>query len=192
MFVVLEGLDKCGKTTVALRLAAERHAQIRYIKFPYYDCITGRAIKEAFAKGLARPSLNALFAANRLEMKGTIQQWLAQGKLVLADRYSYSGWAYSEAEDQASMDWVIGLDDQAVRPQMIFLFTERVAALSQAEMHETVETQSRVRATWAKLWDTGLITSRQDIWEGIERHKVAAGSLEANYNFVKEKIEKYF
>ncbi|KAG1877262.1 P-loop containing nucleoside triphosphate hydrolase protein [Suillus subluteus] len=64
-FKVIEGLDKSGKTTQASILHNHDRA------------------------------IHLLFSANRWELASTISAHLAQGTTVLADRYSFSGIAYS-------------------------------------------------------------------------------------------------
>lgn len=177
MFIVFDGLDKCGKTTLAKEIATD--SRVEYIKFPYYDCVTGRAIKEAFEKGgLPRNSLNMLFAANRLEVKSVIEGWLAQGKIVIADRYSQSGWAYSGATTAEIMDWVIDLDKFSIKPDIVFLFLEQLAPLDKDAPHEDPTTQSNVSKAWEELWDPTINnTTSRDIWQGVRKYKMPRGDI---------------
>lgn len=103
MFVVLEGLDRSGKTTQLHLLQSHLTTlQIPFIAYKYPDRLhttTGPLIN-AFLKGevpMDWTAASLVLAANLYEMVGRVEASLKEGKWVLFDRYSYSSTAYSIA-----------------------------------------------------------------------------------------------
>lgn len=103
MFVVLEGLDRSGKTTQMQLLQSHLSTlNIPFVTYKYPDrtnTSTGPLI-DSFLKGQVEMDWTAaslLLAANLYEMVGRIERSLVEGKWVLFDRYSYSSTAYSTA-----------------------------------------------------------------------------------------------
>jgi dTMP kinase len=104
--VALEGIDGSGKRTQlemlarAMRTRGIAHATIA---FPRYDGFFGRMVAQ-YLNGefgtLAEvdPHFSALlYAGDRLENKKLLENYLTDGKLVLADRYIASNFAHQGA-----------------------------------------------------------------------------------------------
>ena len=108
MLVVLEGLDGAGKSTQVKRLAEylrSRFGNLEYIHFPRYDAPVYGELISNFLKGdfgeidKVHPQLVALlFAEDRHGAAPAIKQFLADGSVVLLDRYVYSNVAYQCAK----------------------------------------------------------------------------------------------
>lgn len=125
-FVVIEGLDGCGKSTqVSLlqqRLQQEGIAY-KFIHFPMLNQgLYGTLIAE-FLRGEfgsleeVHPKLVALLYANdRMEHIHKIRQWLDEGCFVLADRYVASNIAYQcaklkdESAKASLKEWILDLE----------------------------------------------------------------------------------
>ncbi|KAI0299274.1 thymidylate kinase-domain-containing protein, partial [Russula brevipes] len=102
-FIVIEGLDRSGKTTqielLASRLAANGVAVSRR-KFPDRTTGTGQLI-DAYLHGTSElddRAIHLLFSANRWESAAALEAELAAGTTVLCDRYAFSGVAFSAAK----------------------------------------------------------------------------------------------
>lgn len=104
--VVLEGIDGSGKRTQLEMLA--RAMQTRgiphaTIAFPRYEGFFGRMVAQYLNGGFGTlaevdPHFSALlYAGDRLENKKLVESYLADGKLVLADRYIASNLAHQGA-----------------------------------------------------------------------------------------------
>ena len=101
--IAFEGLDQSGKQTQAEslrdRLTVNGHT-CRLLSFPDYTTAIGSEI----AKGLhgerdhAPDVMQLLYVANRYEKRALIEQWIAEGVVVLCDRYMASSIAYGEAQ----------------------------------------------------------------------------------------------
>lgn len=104
--IVLEGIDGSGKGTQLQLLArafAARKMPFTQIGFPNYQGFFGKMAGQ-FLNGdfgplhAVDPHLSALlYAGDRWELKPTIEQFLADGKAVLADRYIASNLAHQSA-----------------------------------------------------------------------------------------------
>jgi len=104
--IALEGIDGSGKRTQLDLLAGELDARglaTFRISFPRYESSFGKLVArylngEFGSLESVDPHLSALlYAGDRLEAKADIQTALAEGKIVLADRYVGSNLAHQSA-----------------------------------------------------------------------------------------------
>lgn len=96
MIVILEGLDNCGKNTIADMLCREKPEIIR-IDFPDYTTDFGKFIKkQLFDNTLPPISLQLLFSSERLSKANYLQD-IAHSHLVITTRYTYTAMAYGIA-----------------------------------------------------------------------------------------------
>jgi dTMP kinase len=101
--IAFEGLDQSGKQTQAELLrdrlaAAGRTCEL--LSFPDYGTAIGEELHQALhgARDYTPDVMQLLYVANRYEKKGRIDCWLAEGRVVLCDRYVASSIAYGEAQ----------------------------------------------------------------------------------------------
>lgn len=95
--IVIDGSDGVGKETQAKLLAKRLRKEGRDVKtlhFPQYGVnVLGRLINECLAGKHGNflkvdPHIaSVLYAADRFESKQKIEKWLAEGKVVVLDRY---------------------------------------------------------------------------------------------------------
>lgn len=122
ILITIEGIDGSGKETQAKALAArlsEAGRPTNLFNFPTYDqSFMGKEVK-SFLKGeygeleSVHPKLaSLLFAADRLAMKPRIESALADGALVICDRYVESNMAHQAAKNPGpnQRDFVHWLD----------------------------------------------------------------------------------
>jgi dTMP kinase len=100
--IAFEGLDQSGKQTQAERLVAaleQGGRASRFVSFPDYDTAIGAEIGRALRgeRDYAADVMQLLYIANRYEYRPRIEQWLADGAVVVCDRYLASSVAYGEA-----------------------------------------------------------------------------------------------
>ncbi|KAH7885720.1 thymidylate kinase-domain-containing protein [Phlebopus sp. FC_14] len=98
-FIVIEGLDRAGKSTQASTLLTRLQSQSSavLIKFPDRTTAIGKMI-DAYLRSeveLDDRTIHLLFSANRWELASTIRTHLSAGTTVIADRYAFSGIAFS-------------------------------------------------------------------------------------------------
>lgn len=96
--IVIEGLDRAGKSTQVSRIAQQINAKT--IKFPERTTPIGKMINAYLGKmsEMDDRSIHLLFSANRWEKVDDILSSLNNGQHVICDRYAFSGIAYSCAK----------------------------------------------------------------------------------------------
>ena len=99
-FLVLEGIDGSGKTTIA-RLLARTFKDALVTREPTLDSVPGKKIQAILRHEQAAPSplaFQKLYIADRREhVANVIKPALAKGKLVICQRYVLSTLAYGTA-----------------------------------------------------------------------------------------------
>ncbi len=108
VFIVLDGIDGCGKTTIAKLLAAYLRKNGRKVVIMHEPSSgsTGRKIKELIRKDSSRKFSRSfwvtLFTQDRLSNIEHIKAKLEKGFDVISDRYYYSTLAYQLNESEWS------------------------------------------------------------------------------------------
>lgn len=103
-FIVLEGLDRSGKSTQVERLVtslnASKPSQAKVLRFPDRSTSIGSTIDAYLSRKaeLDDRAIHLLFAANRWERVNAILDELKAGVTIVADRYAFSGAAFSVAK----------------------------------------------------------------------------------------------
>lgn len=164
LFICVEGLDGSGKTTQA-QMLTERLSQ-------NYEAVytaepsrgkTGTFIRDCCLyeeKRLPTASEALLFAADRVEhVEGEVKPALAEGKLVICDRYVYSSLAY-QGSAGLSLAWIKKINAYALKPDFavfIDVAPDRVLERLQRKksVMETLEIQQKVREVYLKYVDRG-------------------------------------
>lgn len=164
--IVLEGIDKAGKSTQAQRLCSYltdsgRPAQL--LRFPERSTRIGQVINEYLTSGggdggVDDRLIHLLFSANRWELLPRMRSLLSDGVTLLVDRYAFSGAAYSAAKPGMSLTWCRQPDVGLPRPDLVlFLDLSPTEAARRAgyggERYETLEFQQRVADNYGQLWD---------------------------------------
>ena len=103
MLIAFEGLDQSGKETQARQLRArleEEGRTVRSVSFPDYETAIGQEIRRALSGERDYPAdvMQLLYVANRFEYRHRIEAWLANGDIVVCDRYRASSIAYGESQ----------------------------------------------------------------------------------------------
>jgi dTMP kinase len=133
VLLALEGVDGCGKSTQAELLATalrERGLEVVLTCEPT-DGDLGRQIREYF-QGPSRylsptEELNLFMSDRREHVTEVIEPALAEGKIVITDRYYYSSVAYQGALG-LDPDRILAQNEvMAVRPDLAIILTLPVA-----------------------------------------------------------------
>ncbi|MEE1013771.1 MAG: dTMP kinase [Clostridia bacterium] len=130
-FIVMEGLDGCGKSTQIQRLADTLRSKGEkvYITAEPTEFETGAYLRRILSESLEKDMYlqAALFLADRLEHithpEFGIKRYLDEGYTVICDRYYYSSFAYQGTA--SDIDWVMKINlecQQMLTPDLcIFL-----------------------------------------------------------------------
>lgn len=183
VFICVEGLDGCGKTTQT-KLLVER------LKKKGYDAIytaepsrgnIGKFIKEYCLHGETRVSSIVealLFAADRFEhVEKEVIPDLNEGKLVVSDRYVYSSLAYQGAAG-LDLKWIQNINEHAIRPDLaVFIDVEPETVIQRLKprksVMENLGTQRKVREVYVKFVEKGELVkidgnkSKQEVADDI-------------------------
>lgn len=105
-FIVLEGLDRTGKSTQC-RLLEQKikqlgHQSVQIMRFPERTTAIGKMIDSYLRQDseLDDHVIHLLFSANRWEKSKQIISTLESGTTIISDRYAFSGTAFTAAKLQ--------------------------------------------------------------------------------------------
>lgn len=165
IFICVEGLDGCGKTTqtkLLVRKLRKMGWDAVYTAEPSRGKI-GQFIKKYCLQGEKRtfPIVEALlFAADRFEhVEREVIPALNEGKIVVSDRYVYSSLAYQGATG-LDLKWIEMINEHAIGPDVaIFVDVEPEAVIKRLKpkksVMENLETQRKVREVYVKFVEKG-------------------------------------
>lgn len=164
VFILLEGLDRSGKTSAATALAdtlnKEEHGSALQMRFPDRDTTIGKMINAYLADGVDLDDhvIHLLFSANRWEKQAFLRTQLEQGIHVVCDRYAYSGIAFTTAKPtmQDTHEWSKAPDRGLIAPDVVLFFDVSTAEAAKrggfgTERYEQCEMQDRVRTRFEAM-----------------------------------------
>ncbi|MBU0685301.1 MAG: dTMP kinase [Thermoplasmatota archaeon] len=125
-FVVFEGIDGCGKSSVA-RLVAERIGKRAVLTREPTESWIGKAVRKGDKHKVSPYTDALLFMADRAQHSIWISEQLKKGKLVLSDRYYHSTVAYQAAYlkdkfDGDAFKWLLEANERiSLHPELTVL-----------------------------------------------------------------------
>ncbi|XP_061492630.1 thymidylate kinase [Rhineura floridana] len=122
--IVLEGVDRAGKSTQGRRLVEALWAgghRAELLRFPDRSTEIGQLISSYLEKknNLEDHAVHLLFSANRWEQAPLIKEKLNQGITLVVDRYAFSGVAFTGAKENFSLEWCKQPDVGLPKPDLI-------------------------------------------------------------------------
>lgn len=161
LFICVEGLDGCGKTTqtrLLVKTLKRMGYNATYTVEPSRGKI-GRFIRKYCLHSKKRTSAVVealLFAADRYEhITNEVLSALEEGKIVVSDRYVYSSFAYQGAAG-LDLKWIEMINKHAVKPDLaIFVDVKPEVVIQRLKpkksVMENLETQRKVREVYMKF-----------------------------------------
>ena len=160
------GLDGCGKTTMLTKLEKELGE-----KFPtFMTKQPTNAVRESniFRTYMDNPdhdaydyrSLSLLAASDRLQhVNKVVEPQMAQGKVVISDRYFYSCLANLRARGFENDQWIYEIAESVVKPDVAFFFdvpvetaVKRVRSrIEEKDRYIDMELQYKLRDEYIKI-----------------------------------------
>ncbi len=123
VFVVLDGIDGCGKTfhSKVLRDELQTRGFNTVCTAEPSNGAVGKFIRSILLTEKVPPEVEALlFAADRFEhLRREIMPNLEKGRIVVCDRYLYSSLAYQGAQG-VDLDWIKAINNFALKPDIAF------------------------------------------------------------------------
>ncbi len=198
VFVVLEGVDRCGKSTQAQLLYDHIKAKsaVLMLRFPNRQTATGKVIDDYLNKRieLNDRAVHLLYAANRWEASDSIVKALDQGMTVVVDRYSFSGVAFSCAKG-LDYEWCWAPERGLPAPDVV-IYLDLPADEAKTrngygeERYEVAEFQAKVRTAFKPLSSQWKILRADQSKEDLHREIVKL--VTETTQSVKDKPIHYF
>lgn len=214
-FLAIEGIDGAGKRTqidLLCALLRKRRVAFTRFSFPHYSSFYGRMVGQFLDGDFGRlADVDAhfsalLYAGDRMEAKPQLQRELAQGRLILADRYLASNLAHQGArvparKRSAFLKWLLELEYKIhgiPREELVVLL--RVPAAQAQRLVEKKAKRDYTRKKKdiqeadlkhlqeaAKVYDR---LARQRHWLTIECFDSVAGKLRAPEEIHREVVRR--
>ncbi|CAN7947098.1 unnamed protein product [Ixodes hexagonus] len=196
LFVVFEGCDRTGKTT-QIKLLSESLGRLGHktetIAFPNRSTTTGKLL-DSYLKAstnLDDHAVHLLFSANRWEVAPSLLSTLARNTTVIADRYAYSGVAFSAAKS-LDFTWCQQCDVGLPEPDLVLYMTASPEALEARggfgeERYENSAFQEKVRANYDRL---ASLESKVGRWVEIDCSKSVEDVHHAIKSVILEALSK--
>jgi len=127
-FIVLEGIDGSGKSSVKKALPERLQLENLVLTEEPTDTWLGDAVKRSHREKVNPFTEAFLFIADRAAHSEQIRTWLEQGKNVICDRYYHSTIAYQGAALEGKVDfdpvpWLLSINRKiSIEPDLVFLF----------------------------------------------------------------------
>lgn len=161
--VVLEGIDGCGKSTVAKEVARRLGDRAVLTREPT-DSWIGRAVKDGDGKEVSPYTDALLFMADRAQHTLEMVDLVRRGKLVVCDRYYHSTVAYQTAALRRkglgdNFAWLLDANLRiSVRPDITFLLAlppermpERISERAERSRFEKLDFLREVDQNYRRL-----------------------------------------
>lgn len=188
--ITFYGINNIGKTTHAQlltkRLCEEGYDAV-YIKFPVYDQEpTGKYLNNFLRnstdkkQSISEQELQMWFTLNRFQFQPTLEKWLSDGKIVVAEDYIGTGIAWGMTKG-ADPEWLTMLNRDLRREDFALLLEGERALKAREESHihesddELVES---ARANFSQLAD-------KHGWRRVQIAETKEESAEKIYSEVK-------
>jgi dTMP kinase len=201
--IVIDGIDGSGKKTQSKILMARLKKEkipAETLNFPQYQNFFGQMVREYLDGKYGDPTqvearlASLLYAADRWESAPKIKQWVAEGKLVILDRYYTSNLIHQGAklDDRKLNEYIAWLEKlefdifKIPRPDLVlFLRVDALTSLNLIEKrgdgpdgHDTLEHLQKAekrclemaeRLNWktVECFAAGYLLSIEDIGERI-------------------------
>ena len=163
--IVLEGIDKSGKTTQSKLLVDYISSTTRFkavqLNFPNYNTFSGIEIhRHLKGQTLYNPhALHVLFTLNRYEEKRAIESLLDEGSVIVMNRYYQSNIMYGLADGITNHEWLESLDGEMPQANLIIILDISVEESMSRNPNPDVNEQDKnylrkVRSYFIKHADT--------------------------------------
>ncbi len=165
--IAFEGMDQSGKATQARQLHARLEAagyQVESLSFPDYKTSIGMEIGHALQgeRNYGPDTMQLLYMANRYEFRPRIEEWLAEGRFVICDRYTASSVAYGESQG-LDPSWVDSVQTGLPRAAVTLLLDLAAEHAARRKEHDR-DKYERDLAMLGRVRESYLRQARQHGW----------------------------
>ena len=195
VFIVLEGIDGTGKSTLSKKLKAwleERGREVVLTMEPTDDWL-GMAVRRANNEDLDPRTESLLFTADRCQHTLRIEEMLRQGKVVICDRYygstvAYQGVALEKDMGDNAVSWLLNLNGPVVRhPDVTILLTSDPQVAMRRVGNRGELSKFEREGYLGKVQDSYLTLAREAKWTVIDSNGKLGDVLES----IKKAVHAY-
>jgi dTMP kinase len=178
--VVFEGIDGCGKSTLA-RLVTDRIGDRAVLTREPTDSWIGEALKKGDKAEISPFTDALLFMADRAQHTLEIADLIKKGKLVVCDRYYHSTVAYQTASLERkgkgdNFDWLLDANTRiSIKPDITVLLVispeqalDRISGRGEMSRFEKLEFLKDVARNYQRLATLDADMVRLDATEPVE------------------------
>jgi len=190
MLITLYGINNIGKSTQALRLVEHLKAAGQdavYVKYPVYELeptgvFLNQFLRSGQAQKISEEELQTWFTLNRYQFEPTLKEWLAEGKIVVAEDYTGTGIAWGTVKG-AKTEWLEVLNTYLVKEDLaILLDGERhISAMEEGHLHESndgfMQRSRQVHLDLAERYEWTVVPVQESkegtealLWEAVQLH----------------------
>ncbi|MGH9998053.1 MAG: dTMP kinase, partial [Nitrososphaeraceae archaeon] len=139
--IVIEGIDKAGKTTQAKLLQKKLRSKCVRFDFPDYSTPVGKEIKQFLdgKRGYSDEVKMILLSANRWEKKAEIQRVIGKGTTIIMNRYYQSNLVYGISKG-LKLDWLLALDKGLPRADLVLVIDIKTNTLVTRSKNGIIDT----------------------------------------------------
>lgn len=194
-FIVLEGIDGTGKSTMSRRLKAwleEKGREVVLTAEPTEDWL-GKAVRRANNEDLDPRTESLLFTADRCQHTLRIEEMLKQGKVVICDRYygstvAYQGAALEKDMGDNAVSWLLNLNGPVVRhPDVTILLTSDPEVAMRRVGNRGELSKFEREGYLAHVQDIYLTLAREAKWTVVDSN----GDIKEVLETVKKAVQAY-
>lgn len=204
MYIVFEGPDKTGKTTLIQNLF--QYFQSKYqneenkfeiIKFPNRITSIGNLIDQYLNEQLHydQDTMALLSCANKYEIMN-LQSDNKKDKIYLIDRYIYSGIVYSLL-DGVKLDWCINVNSELPKPDIIVYLNpneefmkNQLDFIESKEKYENIDTLKKINKLYQDMFILNKIKYKK-LFKNDCHIIIIDINIETNENSVVEIVLKH-
>lgn len=188
--IVLEGVDRAGKSTQCKKLVEALSPKSEYFRFPDRSTEIGKVINKYLTKEieLSDEAVHLLFSANRWELQNSMIEKMNAGVNIVCDRYAFSGIAFTAAKPGFTLEWCMQPDIGLPRPDRCYFLTlpetdQQARGDFGAERYEKTDFQKKVAENFRKIIKND---ETADLWKEIN----AAQEVEDVFRDIYEDTQK--
>jgi len=170
--IVIEGIDKAGKTTQAKLLQKKLRSKCVKFDFPDYSTPVGKEIKK-FLDGKRNYSDEVkmiLLSANRWEKKAEIEKVVGKGTTIIMNRYYQSNLVYGMSKG-LKLDWLLALDKGLPRADLVIVIDIKTNTLVTRSKNSIVDTFEKDVELIRKVKKNYRILANKFNWRIIDGEK---------------------
>ena len=170
--IVIEGIDKAGKTTQAKLLQKKIRSKCVRFDFPDYSTPVGKEIKQFLdgKRGYPDEVKMILLSANRWEKKAEIERVIGKGTTIIMNRYYQSNLVYGISKG-LKLGWLLALEKGLPRADLVIVIDIKSNTLVTRTKNGVIDTFEKDLELIRKVKKNYRILANKFNWSIIDGEK---------------------